>query len=91
MWAKEITGGDALTVLNILKQHGWEIGIRTAYPRNEWSELSVRQLAEISPPPQEYQAPPLPRTGKPMILLDGLLGIGAKGCSAGNSPLSARK
>ena len=72
-------GGDALTVLNILKQHGWEIGIRTAYPRNEWSELSVRQLAEISPPPQEYQAPPLPRTGKPMILLDGLLGIGAKG------------
>ena len=36
--------------------HGWEIGIRTAYPRNEWSELSVRQLAEISPP-QEYQAP----------------------------------
>lgn len=72
-------GGDALTVLNILKQHGWEIGFRTAYPRNEWSELSVRQLAEISPPPQEYQAPPLPRTGKPMILLDGLLGIGAKG------------
>ena len=39
-------GGDALTVLNILKQHGWEIGFRTAYPRNEWSELSVRQLAE---------------------------------------------
>ncbi|MFR4222616.1 MAG: NAD(P)H-hydrate epimerase [Akkermansia sp.] len=39
-------GGDALTVLNILKQHGWEIGIRTAYPRNEWSELSVRQLAK---------------------------------------------
>ena len=72
-------GGDALTVLNILKQHGWEIGFRTAYPRNEWSELSVRQLAEISPPPQEYQAPPLPHTGKPMILLDGLLGIGAKG------------
>ena len=69
----------SLTVLNILKQHGWEIGFRTAYPRNEWSELSVRQLAEISPPPQEYQAPPLPHTGKPMILLDGLLGIGAKG------------
>ena len=58
-------GGDALTVLNILKQHGWEIGFRTAYPRNEWSELSVRQLAEISPPPQEYQAPPLPHTGNP--------------------------
>lgn len=46
-------GGDALTVLNLLKQHGWEIGFRTAYPRTEWSELSMRQLAEISPPPQE--------------------------------------
>ena len=72
-------GGDALTVLNILKQHGWETGFRAAYPRAEWGELPVRQLAEISPPPQEYQEAPLPRTGKPMILLDGLLGIGAKG------------
>ncbi len=72
-------GGDALTVLNILKQHGWETGFRAAYPRAEWGELPARQLAEISPPPQEYQEAPLPRTGKPMILLDGLLGIGAKG------------
>ena len=72
-------GGDALTVLNILKQHGWETGFRAAYPRAEWGELPVRQPAEISPPPQEYQEAPLPRTGKPMILLDGLLGIGAKG------------
>lgn len=29
-------GGDALTVLNILKQHGWETGFRAAYPRAEW-------------------------------------------------------
>lgn len=45
-------GGDALTVLNILKQHGWETGFRAAYPRAEWGELPVRQLAEIPPPPR---------------------------------------
>lgn len=83
-------GGDALTVLNILKQHGWkQVSAPPTRARN--GELPARQLAEISPPPQEYQEAPLPRTGKPMILLDGLLGIGAKGCSARKSPPSARK
>lgn len=72
-------GGDAITVLHILKQHGWEIGIRAAYPTSEWNELPVRQLTELTPPPKEYHEPPLPHPGKPMLLLDGLLGIGASG------------
>ena len=71
--------GDAITVLNILKQHGWETGFRAAYQHIEWGELPTRQFSEISPPPHEYQEPPLPLPGKSMILLDGLLGVGANG------------
>lgn len=72
-------GGDAIAVLNILKRNGWETGFRAAYPQSEWGELPARQLTESSPPHREYLEAPLPLTGKPMILLDGLLGIGATG------------
>ncbi len=71
--------GDAITVLNILQRHGWDTGFRAAYPCSEWGELPLRQFAEISPPLLEYQEAPLPVTGRPMVLLDGLLGIGASG------------
>ena len=71
--------GDAITVLNILQRHGWDTGFRAAYPRSEWRELPLRQFAEISPPLLEYQEAPLPITGRPMVLLDGLLGIGTSG------------
>lgn len=71
--------GDAITVMGILKKHGWKIGFRAAYPISEWAELPKRQFTALTPPPAEYTHPPLPVTGKPMILLDGLLGIGAKG------------
>lgn len=71
--------GDAITVLNILQRHGWDTGFRAAYPRSEWRELPLRQFAEISPPLLEYQEAPLPVTGRPMVLLDGLLGIGTSG------------
>lgn len=71
--------GDAITVLDILQRHGWDTGFRAAYPRSQWGELPLRQFAEISPPLLEYQEAPLPVTGKPMVLLDGLLGIGASG------------
>ena len=71
--------GDAITVLNILQRHGWDTGFRATYPRSEWGELPLRQFAEISPPLLEYQEAPLPVTGRPMVLLDGLLGIGTSG------------
>lgn len=72
-------GGDAITVLGILQRHGWSIGYRAAFPEEEWGDLPCRQLEEITPPPAAYDEAPLPMTGKPMILLDGLLGIGARG------------
>lgn len=70
--------GDAITVLNILKRHGWETAYRAAYPRNEWGDLLQRQSQDSTPPHKELKEPPLPHINKPLILLDGLLGIGAK-------------
>ncbi len=71
--------GDAVTVLNILRRHGWQTGFRAAYPLQEWGELPRYQLNAADAPPREYHEAPLPLPGKPLILLDGLLGIGAMG------------
>ncbi len=76
--------GDAVTVLNILQKHGWQIGFRAAYPHSEWGELPRYQFDAITPPPTEYAHPPLPCVGKPLVLLDGLLGIGACGTLSSN-------
>lgn len=36
--------GDAITVMGILKKHGWEIGFRAAYPISEWAELDRKSV-----------------------------------------------
>jgi NAD(P)H-hydrate epimerase len=69
-------GGDALVALRHLRAVGWRIAIRQAFPEIEWTILArrkLRELGEILPP-----ADLLNHTG-PCLLLDGLLGIGAKG------------
>src|SRR4051812_19654557 len=74
-------GGDALVAANELQKIGWRIDVHLAYPENELSELTRQKLRAIrdekpekefshligglTPPPQE-------------IILDGLLGLGAK-------------
>lgn len=69
-------GGDALVALRHLRAAGWRIGIRTAYPELEWTVLSRRKLRELGELPA--MIPFTPGEG-PCLLLDGLLGIGARG------------
>ena len=70
-------GGDALVALYHLREAGWQVGVRAAYPEEEWGELPRRKLRKLGIAPQDG----LPRRGAggPLLLLDGLLGIGAKG------------
>lgn len=69
-------GGDALVALQHLRAAGWKIAIRAAYPELEWSVLSRRKLRELGDLPAST---PYGAGDGPCLLLDGLLGIGAKG------------
>lgn len=70
-------GGDALVALRHLREAGWQIGIRAAYPEDEWAELPRRKFRELG---IALDTVALCRGGRgPLLLLDGLLGIGAKG------------
>ena len=69
-------GGDALVALRHLRDDGWRIAIRPAFPEIEWTILARRKLRELGDMPTP--ACILNQTG-PCLLLDGLLGIGGKG------------
>lgn len=70
--------GDAVTILRILQDHGWEIGIRSAWPEEMWSDLLLEQYHTLHPKPQHIHQVAIPRY-KQTILLDGLLGTGTRG------------
>ncbi len=70
--------GDAIVALHILRHHfGWRIHARLGYPpdqlapltRKKWSELGIHGSPAIDP----HLSP------RPLLLLDALLGSGAKG------------
>lgn len=64
-------GGDALVAAERLQRSGWLIEVRLAYPKEECSELTRKKLAGISTSAAAGGSTPL-------IVLDGLLGLGAK-------------
>ena len=69
-------GGDALVALRHLREAGWRIALRTAWPETEWGVLPRRKLRELG----VQAVGKVPEIGAgPLLLLDGLLGIGAKG------------
>ena len=68
--------GDALIALRVLRdEFGWQTGIRAAFPREDWAELMLAQWDESL----EMAA-----SGERLLLIDGLLGIGAKGAPRGS-------
>lgn len=66
--------GDALVVARHLSQQGWQVTVRTPYAEEELAQLSARKLRELGEPLREK----LNRNG-PLLLLDGLVGLGARG------------
>src|SRR4051812_34200697 len=69
-------GGDALVVAAILKEAGWEIDLRLVFPEADCAELTRKKLKVL----QETECPSglgVP-TGSHLIVLDGVLGLGAR-------------
>ncbi len=69
-------GGDALVALRHLREAGWQIALKAAYPETEWGVLPRRKRRELGEVPLGSKIPEGPG---PLLLLDGLLGIGARG------------
>ncbi len=70
--------GDALAVLGLLQKEGWIIAARCAYNVDLWSELPKIQYNRISSSLTLLAEAPTPIGGKRLVLLDGLLGLGAQ-------------
>jgi NAD(P)H-hydrate epimerase len=72
--------GDALVALRFLRDRfHWDIAIRKALPVETWAPLTQEKFLAVGKV-QEFPAlPPWRTLRSPIILLDGLLGIGAKG------------
>ena len=67
-------GGDAWVALRHLRAAGWQVEARAAYPEIEWGVLPRRKARELGP----GKGPEIDGGG-PLLVLDGLLGVGAKG------------
>ena len=79
-YGKGHNGGDALVAARHLAAAGWKIHLRPAYPAAKCAALTRQKLTEVG----EWDHGPEVRLpfdarGLPLILLDGLLGIGARG------------
>jgi NAD(P)H-hydrate epimerase len=65
-------GGDVLVAARHLAQSGWRVEIERVFPDNELAPLTAKNLASI--PTKSLDAP-----AYPLVVLDGLLGIGSSG------------
>ncbi len=73
-------GGDALVAAACLRQAGWELDLRLIFPEEDCAELTRKKLAAfrrdevpLAPVVERAEARP-----SGLIVLDGLLGLGAK-------------
>jgi NAD(P)H-hydrate epimerase len=70
-------GGDALVAAQDLKQNGWKIDVRLAFPEADCSELTRKKLQSLGEVQTESRFGAA-TTSRNTIVLDGLLGLGAK-------------
>lgn len=73
-------GGDALVAARHLGELGWRILIRLVTSEDELSPLTRRQLSSLQ---NATIVDAVPKSSGPLILLDGLLGIGSLGAPRG--------
>ena len=74
--------GDTLVALRVLREtYGWQVAARCAFAIGSCAPLTRRKWQELGLAAPLDGPPPQPR--RPMLLLDGLLGIGATGALRG--------
>mgnify|MGYP001568057499 FL=1 len=71
-------GGDALVAIRYLADAGWKIGMRCMHASSELGVLPRKKIRELGECPINEPVPDS-SLDEPMVLLDGLLGIGADG------------
>ena len=73
-------GGDALVAARHLAEQGWRVDLHECFPRESLVPLTRKKLGEFLPAQDMF---PLSDSAfskeRPGVVLDGLLGIGAKG------------
>jgi ADP-dependent NAD(P)H-hydrate dehydratase / NAD(P)H-hydrate epimerase len=67
--------GDVLVALRCLHELGWSISLRASYPPEQMAALTVKKWREC---PGIQECMPDFSTRGPLLLLDGLLGIGGR-------------
>ena len=75
-------GGDALVAAECLKRAGWKIETRVVFPEEDCSELTRKKLQALREAPDSWHRHPADgrwaESPCHTIILDGLLGLGAK-------------
>lgn len=66
--------GDALCAARHMRAWGWRVEIVAAFPEVEWSVLTRQQLRALQQTPETLRRP-----NEKKVIVDALLGIGAKG------------
>ncbi len=72
-------GGDALVAGRWLRQWGWNVSVDLSHDPAEMTDLARKKLEELS----SFQGGSTDVEGSQFVLVDGLLGIGAKGAIRG--------
>lgn len=71
-------GGDALVAIRHLAEAGWETGVRCLHSKTELGALPRKKLRQLGDCQLNAALPDFD-VDRPLVLLDGLLGIGASG------------
>ena len=66
--------GDALCAARHLRKRGWRIECHAAFPEVEWAVLTRQQMRALEAVPELDR-----RLNEPTVIIDALLGIGARG------------
>ncbi len=69
-------GGDALVVARWLRRGGWDLSLHSAVSMEELGGLPAQKWRELEAEAVPISQGPVPR---PLVIVDGLVGIGAKG------------
>jgi len=78
-FGKGHNGGDALAAARHLAATGWRIELHAAFPWTNWSPLTGRKHEQLLQAFPAAGNPPIPQPRETLVVLDGLLGIGAGG------------